>query len=124
MPEPKFKLGDEVVVVEPSYLGRAAAEVTTTKVVRVGTKFVYVEGNWRIAGAQFNKFTGHEKSPYNDARRIWVPAEYESREHRAKVLAELKEFEIRIGREYSSNGDERYPTETLEKLLAVVKEAQ
>ncbi len=123
---PKFKVGDEVVLVEPSYRRSGGSTTTKTTVVKVGNKYAYVQGGWQVEQAKFDKFTGREVDAYNStyAMRIWVPEEYEQREHRAAVIKELKDiYEIRVGKEFGFRADERYSTQTLEKLIALLKES-
>lgn len=117
----KFSKGDTVILVEPSY-SRGPATVTTTTVVKEGTKYVYIESDWRIKDTPFDKETGHQKknpksnNHYNAT--IWVPVEYEARELRSKTIESLREKGIRFERNYMlGDPGDNYSIDALQRIL-------
>jgi hypothetical protein len=125
----KFNLGDEVLVYHPSYRNGVAGTTERTVIAKEGLRYVYLRDRWGELDLKtpFDRETGRKKtspkavSHYDP--QIWVPAEWEAKEHRAKVCAALREHGVRFERDWL-NDRPQWSTETLEKLLAVLDEAR
>jgi hypothetical protein len=115
----KFKVGDEVVLVSPSYRSGPATTDTRT-IAKVGRKYAYLTGSeWWIAKMPFDLETGIESGEGNYPHRIYTPQDYKDSQRRAKVLEAIKEHGIRW--EFGG-GQHKMSLAKLEKLLAVLEE--
>ena len=126
---PKFKLGDEVIVYQPSYGHREPGQTFRTTVAKVGLKYFYIDPEsvswgWQYEKRAFDKNTGQMKTnPSGNSSydpQVWVPAEWEAKEHRAEVTAALRETGLRYETNYGARPE--LSIEKLERLLAVMQE--
>lgn len=123
----KFNLGDEVLVYHPSYRNGVDGTTDRTVIAKEGRSYVYLRDRWGEIDLKnpFDRETGRKKvNPRGSSHydpQIWVPAEWEAKEHRSEVSKALRAHGVRFERNYVNEKPE-LSTETLEKLLAVLDE--
>lgn len=116
MTSEKWTAGQEVLIHEPNYR-QAQANPRRVVVDRVARKYVYV----KVYGhdVAFDKLTGWERTEYlGAASQIMTQAEWDDRDRRRDVIAELKERNFGTARGF---GSWDYSTDTLQKVLDVLK---
>lgn len=113
----KFKVGDEVVLVEPRYSHHRDAGVKTTRILRVGRKYAYLEDDPRETPFSLRTGIEHRSSDYKSYLKcIYLPDEYAAEAHRDGLLQQLTAYA------FISWGIRELSTVKLEKLLAVLNE--
>lgn len=123
MSEPKFKVGDTVIVRASYNESRYGDKQWEDQIVKVGRKYVYLKGRYYYESkTAFDATTGHQKpSQYTgNQRTIYTLADWSARQRRSEIVAALKDHGIKPGG--FGYSDFTQSTEMLEKLLAVLNE--
>lgn len=122
-PEPKFKVGDKVIVFRDNWnRGRnAEPNVDERTVSRVGRQYVYVgEQSWNERAFEIG--TGFEKVTWGDASRLFTLEEYEDFKVRQEAVKTIRASGfLKID---SYRGDEAFTTLQLERIAAIVSEGK
>lgn len=127
--EPKWKVGEWIVFVKPSYINSAPASVSRHPVVRVARKYFYVGQE----SGRNEEFTGFEiadgiEKPENPnytsyLGRAYTLAGYEEKKQRDALFEQIRKYGKLIDTEikFSWSGRKKWKTERLRDLAALMQ---
>lgn len=127
--EPKWKVGDRVVVVKPRYSHHSEPSVEYTTVDRVARKYFYVgkvKGRWDEEGYEIA--TGiekpHDSNYTNNLGHAYTPAEYTEKQIRDALFEQIRKYSKLSDTQISFSswsGRKKWKTERLQDLAAVLQ---
>lgn len=114
------KVGDTVVVHARRWSNTGKThDAREARVVKVGRKYLYLEGGGVNSQAKFSRENGCESVDYGSGARIYLPDDWAALQRRNQIVDRLREHGLR-----SANFTFTQSTETLEAILQILDAAE